>query len=307
MEQLQNQATQSGAPHSAPEPRAASGAGGGRSPRPRWLKVVTMAAIAYLMWCTMLFFYQDRLLFPTFAPRDPLPRPLTGRMAEAITIVPIETPEGYNEAWFVPAPGASVENPAPAVMFFHGNAEVIDYQDHIVEGYHRLGVSVMLPEYRGYGVAEGRPSQRAIREDNERFYDWLAARPEVDPDRIIFHGRSLGGGVASDLTRVRQPAALILESTFISAASMASAYLVPEFLCRHPFYNDRAVVALDRPILIGHGTLDETLPIAHGRRLRDLVPEAEYREYEYGHNDFPGDGNEPDWWGAIERIVDETG
>ena len=37
------------------------------------------------------------------------------------------------------------ENPAPAVIFFHGNAELIDYQDVIIRGYHRLEYSVLLP------------------------------------------------------------------------------------------------------------------------------------------------------------------
>ncbi len=275
--------------------------------RPWWMRWAARIAAFYVLWCGVLFFYQDRLLFPTDAPQEPLPRPLTGPAAEATIVVLIDTPQGANEAWFLPAPSASTEVPAPAVMFFHGNAEIIDYQDHIVAGYHRLGVSVMLPEYRGYGVAAGRPSQRAIREDNERFYEWLAARPEVDADRIVFHGRSLGGGVACDLATVRRPAALILESTFISAASMASQYLAPEFLCRHPFRNDRVVVQLDCPILIGHGALDETLPIHHGRHLRELVPEAEYREYTCGHNDFPGDGNEADWWEAVAQTIADTG
>lgn len=212
-------------------------------------------------------------------------------------------PNARVEAWFVPALGVDSDHPSPAVIFFHGNAELIDYQDHIVRRYHAMGISVLLPEYRGYGLSGGTPSQEGIRSDCVKFYDWLIQRPGVDASRIVFHGSSLGGGVACDLATQREPAALILQSTFASVASMAHGYGVPSFLAKHPFRNDLYVAGSDVPKLIFHGCRDEIIPIAHGRKLRDLAPNALYIEYDCGHNDWPGRSNTEAAWGAIRSFL----
>ncbi len=37
-----------------------------------------------------------------------------------------ESPEGPVEAWMLPGAGVSPEHPGPALIYMHGNAEVID-------------------------------------------------------------------------------------------------------------------------------------------------------------------------------------
>jgi len=269
-----------------------------------WLRLAIYLALGYVIWCTALYFYQDQLMFPIDRAPAPLPRPVRGN----IVVMTLDLDSGKQvESWFMPAPGTSTDHPAPVVIFFHGNAELIDYQDDIVRNYHRLGISVLLPEYRGYGYCGGSPSQEAIRKDCVRFYDKLIERAEVDPSRIVFHGRSLGGGVACDVATQRKPAVLILQSTFASAAQMAHGYLAPEFLAKNPFRNDRVVTQLDIPLLIFHGTHDGIIAVRHGRRLRDLAPDAVYIEYDCDHNDWPGLGNEQRFWDEIEKFLSKTG
>lgn len=271
-----------------------------RRSRSPWLGAVVLAAFLYVTWCAGLYFCQEWLLFPT----DVAPTPLPGipyKHAEAIRFDIAGA--GPVEAWFVPAPGCDPTHPAPVVMFFHGNAELSDYQDFVVEGYRRMGWSVLLPEYRGYGRCGGRPSEAAIGEDMVRFYDVIVARSDVDATRVVFHGRSLGGGVAADLAAERTPAALIVESTFTSAARMAHKYLVPSFLVKHPFRVDRVLATLDAPVLIFHGTRDEVIPVAHGRRLREIAKDATYVEYDCGHNDFPGRTHEKNYWSTIKAFL----
>ena len=105
----------------------------------------------------------------------------------------------------------------------------------------------------------------------------------------MYHGRSLGGGVAAALATERPPAALVLESTFTSLAALARTRGLPESLCRHPFRTDRALPGLQRPVLVLHGRDDELIPPAHGRELHALAPGSTYVELPGGHNDFPGD------------------
>ena len=86
-----------------------------------------------------------------------------------------ETEAGAVEAWFVPGEGVSADRPGPAVLHAHGNAELIEHWVEPLARYRRLGVSLLLVEYRGYGRSAGRPGEEAIRADTRAFYDRLVA------------------------------------------------------------------------------------------------------------------------------------
>ena len=267
-----------------------------------WFRIILYLAAAYVVWCAILYFRQDGMLFMP----DMTERPRLAQPANAVlTRMEIEGGE-FVESWFFPVPSASADTPAPVVIFFHGNAEIIDFQDPIVRGYRDMGWSVLLPEFRGYGRSAGKPSQEAIVADAVRFYDQLIQDKGVDKSRIVFHGRSLGGGVAADLASGRRPCALILESTFASVASMAHKYCAPPFLVKNPFRTDRVVADLDIPILIMHGAGDHIIPVSHVRRLRDLSRRATYVEFDCGHNDFPGTGNEETYWAAVRDFISKA-
>lgn len=235
------------------------------------------------------------------------PSPATVPTFANTQIIRIDTPDGPVEGWFIPASSSSVERCGPVVVYCHGNAEIIDRQGWFVENYTRMGCSVFLPEYRGYGRSPGKPSEAAIAEDCVRFYDALIQRFNVDPKRIAYHGRSLGGGVAAQLAARRRPAALILESTFTSVASFAHGYCVPEFLVQNPFRTDRVIEQLDIPMLVIHGTRDEIIPVEHGRRLGQLVKNGEYVEYDCGHNNLTGDENANGYWLRIRELLARAG
>ena len=260
----------------------------GRLCRASILRVLALSSVGFygvwIMWITSI---QRSILFPRqIAQQDP-------RAAERVAGLEkiwIDSDQGPVEGWFIPGEGVSPGRPGPAVLFAHGNAELIDDWPEVLSPYRRLGVSLLLPEYRGYGRSAGEPTQEAITRDFQRFYDWLAARPEVDRKRIVFHGRSLGGGAVSALARLRPCAALILQSTFVSVTALARRFLLPGFLVADPFDNERALTGLDLPVLIVHGTLDSFIPFAHARKLRAVAARGELLAYPCDHNDCP-----PDW------------
>lgn len=251
----------------------------------------------------MLGCIQDRLIFP----RDMAPPPLRWPPVEGTVEWARQRADGSKGvAWFVPAPDASATNPSPCVVFFHGNAEIIDHQMDIMNGYRTLGCSVLLPEFPGYGRSEGRPSEKSIVDDGLYFIGKLANEPSVERRQIFIHGRSIGGGAAVQVAGQQEPAGLILESTFTSLASFADGYFVPRFLVRHPFYSDRVIMTLRSPILIFHGSRDTIIPVAHGRALRDLAAQStdvRLVEYDCGHNDFPPPADEADYWRNIEAFL----
>jgi hypothetical protein len=162
---------------------------------------------------------------------------------------------------------------------------------------------VFLPEYRGYGRSAGAPSEAAIVEDFVEFHERLVARPDVDASRIVYHGRSLGGGAVCSLARVRPPAAMILQSTFESVPAVARRYLVPRFLVLDPFDNLEVVRSMDARLLVIHGRRDTTIPFAHGRTLSSAARNGRLVAYDAGHNDCPPRGQVTEYWEEIRRFL----
>lgn len=243
------------------------------------------AGIAYGTWVGGMYFFQDGLVFPHELAPKPMPS-----VPRYVREMEVQTEQGRAvPGWFVPAGPAKAGKPGPAVIFFHGNAEIIDYEDRIENIWDRLQVSLLLPEYRGYGRAKhaGEPSEAALVADGVRFFDELARRSDVDPSRIIIHGYSIGGGVAAQVAARRKPAALILEATFTSVASFGWRYGVPPFLARHPFRTEEVLPGLGVPLFIAHGSADGIVPVEHGRRLHAAVPTSTYLELDCGHMNLP--------------------
>jgi fermentation-respiration switch protein FrsA (DUF1100 family) len=211
--------------------------------------------------------------------------------------------EGEVEAWFLPAHGAETGRTAPLVIFAHGNGELIEDWPEMLDPYRRMGLHVLLPEYRGYGRSAGSPSEKAIVEDFVRFHDLACARPDVDPRRIVLHGRSLGGGVVCALAAQRRPAALVLESTFTSVPDVARKWRVPKSLISDRFDSASVVKSLDVPILIFHGTRDRVVPFAHGLGLSQCARRAKLVRYDCDHNDLPR--RKDGFWSELTRFLDE--
>ncbi|MCB9852511.1 MAG: alpha/beta hydrolase [Phycisphaerales bacterium] len=250
---------------------------------------------------------QERILFPTHVLPPPAARP---QIHETVEWTRERTLGGHGVAWYIPTPEASRENRRPCVVFFHGNAEIIDHQTDLVLAYREMGCSTLLVEYPGYGRSQGFPGQQSILDDADFFYEKLVEQPDVDATCIVFHGRSVGGAVAAQLANRHEPAALILQSTFTSVPDIAKQFLLPAFLVRHPFHTDKVLPNLECPILIFHGTQDRIVPVSHGHKLRDLAAKSRlirYVEFDCDHNDFPGAANNGDDWLNIERLLEDVG
>lgn len=254
--------------------------------------------IGYVMWVIGACSLQEKLIYPRDLAGPQLPPAAVPREVERVWI---NGDDGSRvEAWFVPADAAPGQQ-APAVIFFHGNAELIDHNLNLVERYHARGYSVLMPEYRGYGRSGGRPCQWDIVNDADAFRSWLVARADVDRSRIVIHGRSLGTGVASQLAALHQPSALILESPFTSVASYTWRYGVPPIFLKSPYRTDEVLPKLTCPILILAGRSDEVVPIEHGQRLHKLAPTSTMVELDGSHNS--GLSEQQVYWDAVDQVL----
>ena len=266
------------------------------------IKYISWLLLLYVGYCVLLFLFQRQILFP----RHLVSRPsVSDPQIAGLQKLWLDAGFGRVEAWFLPPSTDRPAAPVPAVIFGHGNGETIDIWPESLSGFTRLGIALLLVEYPGYGSSAGSPSQESIAQTFTAAYDDLVARKDIDPSRIIFLGRSLGGGAVCALAQRRSAAALILMSTFTSVRSFAKQFLFPSFLVRDPFDNLSVIQKYTGPLLILHGRNDEVIPFSHGRKLYETAQNGKMIAYEAGHNDCP-----PDWtvfWRDVAGFLRDVG
>ena len=250
---------------------------------------------------------QRQIIFP----RSQIPYPSGAEnVISGLEKIWLTTYSGKIEAWFMPPLNINLSKPvpakqAPAVIFGHGNAELIDFCPEELKGFTRIGIGVLLIEYPGYGRSEGSPSQKSISHAFNAGYDYLVSRKDVDPNRIILFGRSLGAGAVCTLSANKPSAALILQSAFTSVKSFASRFLAPGFLVRDPFDNLSVISTYTGPVLIIHGRNDDIIPFSHGKALYEKCLRGKMIVYDCSHNDCPPDYNI--FWKNIETFLTDAG
>jgi uncharacterized protein len=264
------------------------------------MKYFLLPIIAYAVWALFCFFGQRWILYPGRSIRVPA-APALPAGAERLSL---RTSTGNVEAWYLPPKGKAAGK-RPAVIMFHGNGEVIDFLEPEAEGFRLLGMAALLVEFPGYGRSGGNPTEKSITEAALAGYDLLAERREVDPDRIVVFGRSLGCGAAWAVADRRKVAALILQSPFTSVRAFARRFLVPPFLVLDVFDNLRAARRYQGPLLVFHGRHDEIIPFSQGEKIAAAAPRGTLVPLECGHNDCPPAPLE--YWRTIGRFLRSNG
>lgn len=265
------------------------------------LKIVLWAIVLYGSYCAFLFLMQRHIMFPRG--QIPVPHPDAVKIP-GLERIWLDTAAGKVEAWFLPSTGPR-EHPSPAVIFAHGNGELIDFWPDELAPLNRMGFGVLLVEYPGYGRSAGQPSQDSIAETFRVAYDTLVKRKDTDPKRIVLFGRSIGGGAVCAIAADRPSAAMILLSTFVNVRTLAKHFLMPPFFVRDPFDNLAAIKSYPGPILFIHGRYDEVIPYHHSTTLNKAARHGKLLSYDCGHNDcLPGRGT---FWQDVELFLLETG
>jgi len=204
-----------------------------------------------------------------------------GLAFEAVTF---KTQDGLKlYGWWIPA------NPERGVILFcHGNAGNISHRLDSILIFHKLGMSVFIFDYRGYGLSEGRPTESGTYRDADAAWDYLLQTRRIPPERIIPFGRSLGGAIAAHVAASRPSRALIVESAFTSLRDIAKDHLpwVPDFfLAGYRYHTLESVREFTKPILVVHSPEDEIIPFKHGLTLyRAAQSPKQFLEIHGSHN-----------------------
>jgi fermentation-respiration switch protein FrsA (DUF1100 family) len=261
------------------------------TPKPTLRRRVTTLLIAlfalYALLLVIVIVAQNWLIFPGAAAHFGTPAVAPDPNATPAVTFTRHASDGGGKALYFQAGDPTDTTPRPAVVFWHGNGETARLRTDVAQRYNALGIHALLVEYPGYDDAPGSPSERSIVAASRDFIGELTQRPEVDPDRLIYHGFSLGGGVAGQLGKLRPPAALVLVSTFTSIPDVGPRWLVPSFVYRSTTDTREVLRTFERPLLIVHGDADSIIPIGHGRKLAAAARDAEFVTVSgAGHNDI---------------------
>ncbi len=252
------------------------------------MKIILIIISSYIFYLSVLFISQRKMLFPAYMIDVPQ---YAGNRIKNLERNWIDIEDGRVETWFLPAEIdknniAETKKP-PVIIFAHGNGELIDFWADEYLYFTKQGIAVLLVEYPGYGRSQGTTSQESITQAFVKAYDQVSQRDDIDPDKIVFLGRSIGGGAVCSLARERKPAAIILMSAFINTKAFAKKYLAPGALIRDPFDNLEMMEQFTGPALIIHGKYDELIPYDHGIKLHKACENSKLITYDCGHNDCP--------------------
>ena len=245
------------------------------------LWIVGILLLFYVAITALLYVFQSKFIY--FPSRQVLVTPAS--IGLAFDEVRLQTEDGVSIAgWYVPA-----DEDSKIVLFFHGNGGNISHRLDTIEILHRMGLSVLMIDYRGYGQSEGSTDEQGTYLDAEAAWRYLVEERQFEPERIIILGRSLGGGVASWLAWQHPPKALILEASFTSVTDMAGQqypFLPTKWLTRNRYDTASRLPEIEVPVFIVHSPSDDVIPYSHGRRLFELANEPKvFLEIEGGHNE----------------------
>jgi fermentation-respiration switch protein FrsA (DUF1100 family) len=261
-----------------------------------------VAVLVYLGAIAWLMANETRLVFKavtTLGDRRPA-------MPYEEVVLPLQSDRPPTaRAWLLPAAGSAPDG--TWVIFLHGNDSNIGSRLNLLhcEQLRALGVSVMAPEYRGFGGLAGLPTEPGLAEDARSWYDYLRAQKRVAPSRIVIYGWSLGSAVAVTLASRVEEAAVILEGAPSSVVDIGAQHypIFPiRYIIRNPFESILKIGAIRAPILFLHSPEDAVIPIAEGRRLFDAAPTPkDFVEVTGGH--VYASEKDPHFFPAIQTFL----
>ncbi|ANY89069.1 MULTISPECIES: alpha/beta hydrolase [Pseudomonas] len=220
--------------------------------------------------------------------------------------------------WWMPAkPGVQVKG---TVLHLHGNGGNLAW--HLGGSYWlpEQGYQVLMIDYRGYGLSQGKASLPAVYQDIQAAMDWLDKAPQVKGKPLVLLGQSLGGAMAihylaahpeqrqrfSALVFDGVPASYREVGRFALSTSWLTwplqvplSWLVPD--------GDSAIRSIERldtpPKLFFHSIDDDLVPMDSGIRLYQHAPPPRVLQLTRGaHVQTFAD---PTWRQVMLRFLDD--
>lgn len=228
-----------------------------------FLGLLAVAVVGYVAVIGYMYVNQRALQYDADGEITPLAEAnIAG--AEAVAI-PVS--DDVVNGWHAPPTEAG----KPLIVYYKGNsgsfsAEYERYAQWVADGY-----GFVAFDYHGFPATPGTISEEQILEDAIAAYEWAAEQGYP----LVIWGRSLGTGPATYVASEEQAEALLLESPFLSAVSVAAerySFLPVGWVMLDQFRSNEWIADVDEPVYIAHGTADRTIDVSNGERLYELAP-----------------------------------
>ena len=237
----------------------------------KWLRriaigVVGLAVLLYGSGMAYLYFFQRDFQY------EPEGKFLALGETLLTTAEVVEIPTSDNgriRGWYAePAPGK------PVIVYYKGNSDSFSTEHVRYEQFVADGFGFLAFDYRGFPASPGVLNQDNVLKDAIAAFAFAQAKGFP----LVIWGRSLGSGPASYVASQRDADALLLETPFDSAVSVARdryGFFPVDILMQDQYPVDRWILEVEEPVLVAHGTADQTIGYSHGQRVYELAPNKE--------------------------------
>jgi fermentation-respiration switch protein FrsA (DUF1100 family) len=242
---------------------------------------------AYIALFIFAMFFADVVIF-----QPPAPQYRDGK-----ELVRLRSGHGAQiAALYLASPGAKY-----TILYSHGNAEDLGWNRDLLEEYQRRGFNVLGYDYQGYGLSQGKPSERNAYADEEAAFQFLVNEKKIPPERIIAVGQSLGGAMAIDLASKHKLGGLIVQSSFASAFRVLTRWPIIPF---DKFDSLSKMKRVSCPVLVVHGKADSVIGFWNGELLYGAAREPKQKWWvdRGDHNDILL-VDAPGYWKAVGEFV----
>ena len=196
----------------------------------------------------------------------------------------LPTNEPYTEINQGTLNGRMFEGPSDKIVVYcHGNAGNLSTRPGMVSSFLKLGYSVLIFDYSGFGKSKGVPTEQQCYDDASTFIALL--RQKYPAEKIVMYGTSLGAPVAIYVARRYDIPTVILESSLTSIKNVIKknysifsflSFLFPEFDM------ESYLKGFKGRVLMMHSQTDEMIPYESAVELQGLV--TKFITITGGHN-----------------------
>lgn len=257
-----------------------------------WLQLFGLVLLLAIMFLVSLYKYQENLLYQPqiysqfIKPSENPPGYQSPKEYElSFENVNIKTEDGLSlHAWFIHQPD-STKSSSVTILFFHANAGNMGFRlPNLKHLYDTLQANILILSYRGYGESEGIPTEEGLVKDSEAAWRYLKSRKDINHEKLIIFGRSLGGAVAISLAAKcsDEICGLIVENTFTCISDMVD-QLFPllkyfkKYILRLDWSSYKRIRKITAPILFLSGLSDEVVPSWQMQRLYECATSSKKR------------------------------
>lgn len=235
--------------------------------------LLLFCGVSYMVGCNRLFYYPTSREYR--APSD---------LDVPVEEVRFRSEDGTELHGWLLKPGED-RAAVGTVVHFHGNARNLTAHVGLVDWLAGRGFNVFLFDYRGYGKSDGSPKRSGVIADSKAALTYIRGREDIDSDRLLVLGQSLGGACAlaalgeGSTEGVR---AVAIDSSFLSYRNVANSVLGGTFLTKPLVWltvtsdhdpEDSLAELEGIPLLFIHGDADGLVRISNGLELFEAAPE----------------------------------